>query len=297
MKNTTKKSPSPTRYPSKESHWSYWMQAIEPGDKAINEAFTDFHPQFVIQSQREDVSPEMFIYRRLQLGMNTKQCAAFLRIGESTLRTWESGRGEIPFMAYELLRLVQESLFSRLSHKAWDGWFISAQGKLVSPNMGRCEYTPEKLEWVSWQGTEATKLQTEVNRLQRELEKAQEENTKLRQMFVDQGVVDELYTMKDRLRPWLRRWLLRESSTHKTRKSRTSEEGSMKPIRDIVPYMFSPDIAVNASISLGKIRKRIRRINPAYKPTSRYQARQHKRAARAHEARHREVTQYVFDSI
>lgn len=32
-----------------------------------------------------------------------------------------------------------------------------------------------------------------------ELEKAQEENTKLRQMFVDQGVVDELYSMKDRL--------------------------------------------------------------------------------------------------
>jgi hypothetical protein len=28
---------------------------------------------------------------------------------------------------------------------------------------------------------------------------SQAENTKLRQMFVDQGVVDELYTMKDRL--------------------------------------------------------------------------------------------------
>lgn len=55
----------------------------------------------------------------------------------------------------------------------------------------------------------------------------------------------------------------------------------MKQRRDIVPYFFSPDMAVNASLSLGKIRKRIRMINLPYKPSSRYQWRlQHKRAAR-----------------
>ncbi len=55
----------------------------------------------------------------------------------------------------------------------------------------------------------------------------------------------------------------------------------MKPIRDIVPYMDSTDIAVNASISLAEIRAHIRRIDPAYKPSSRYQARlKHKHAAR-----------------
>ncbi len=55
----------------------------------------------------------------------------------------------------------------------------------------------------------------------------------------------------------------------------------MNPKRDIVPYMFSVDMGVNTSLSLGKIRKRIRTANPAYKPHSLYCARLlHKRAAR-----------------
>lgn len=200
MKNTTStRRQQNALYPSRESRWSYGMQAIEPIDNAINRAFPGYHPQFVIQSQREVVTPESFTYRRLQLGMNKEQCMAYLRISAATLRRWENGHQEIPFAAYELLRILQENLFARMSHKAWDGWFISAHGKLVSPNMGRCEFTPEQLELVAFQGTEASRLQTEVNRLKRELETAQEENTKLREMFVNQGVVDELYAMKDRV--------------------------------------------------------------------------------------------------
>jgi hypothetical protein len=138
------------------------MQAIEPNDKAINEAFTGFHPQFVVQSQREGVRPEVFVYRRLQLGMNAKQCAAYLRIDERTLRRWESGHGDIPFVAYELLRVLQENLFAKLTHKAWDGWFISANGELVSPNFGGCSFTPQRLQYVASQGTEAERLRAEV---------------------------------------------------------------------------------------------------------------------------------------
>lgn len=55
----------------------------------------------------------------------------------------------------------------------------------------------------------------------------------------------------------------------------------MKPRRDVSPYMASADMSVNVSLSLAKIRKRIRTINPAYKPCSRYQARlKNKRASR-----------------
>lgn len=46
----------------------------------------------------------------------------------------------------------------------------------------------------------------------------------------------------------------------------------MKPRRFITPYMGSTSPDVNASLSLLKIYKRIRLINPAYKPGSRYQA-------------------------
>lgn len=54
----------------------------------------------------------------------------------------------------------------------------------------------------------------------------------------------------------------------------------MKPRRDVYPY-FSPDKTVNVSLSLAKIFKRIRTVDPTYKPTSRYQARlKNKRAVR-----------------
>ncbi|MBI5431160.1 MAG: hypothetical protein HY938_12005 [Nitrosomonadales bacterium] len=55
----------------------------------------------------------------------------------------------------------------------------------------------------------------------------------------------------------------------------------MRQKPDVSPYMFSTDMSVNVSLTLNKIRKRIRMANPAYKPTSRYQGRlKHKRAAR-----------------
>lgn len=47
----------------------------------------------------------------------------------------------------------------------------------------------------------------------------------------------------------------------------------MKQRRDITPYMFSESMSVNCSLSLAKLYKRIRLINPAHKPGSRYQAR------------------------
>ena len=55
----------------------------------------------------------------------------------------------------------------------------------------------------------------------------------------------------------------------------------MKPRRDVTPYMGSTDNSINASLSLAKLNKRIRMIDPTHKPGSRYQARlKHKLAAR-----------------
>lgn len=55
----------------------------------------------------------------------------------------------------------------------------------------------------------------------------------------------------------------------------------MKQKRDIAPYMGSSDENVNASLTWGKMLKRLRLIDPSYKPTSRYRMRlQHKRAMR-----------------
>lgn len=54
----------------------------------------------------------------------------------------------------------------------------------------------------------------------------------------------------------------------------------MKPRRDITPYMNSAGSRTNATLTLLKLFKRIRTINPTQKPVSRYQSRlMHKQAA------------------
>ena len=53
----------------------------------------------------------------------------------------------------------------------------------------------------------------------------------------------------------------------------------MRPRRDITPYMGSTDNGINASLSLAKLYKRIRLIDPTHKPSSRYQARLKNRLA------------------
>ncbi|TAN76323.1 MAG: hypothetical protein EPN14_08005 [Gallionella sp.] len=145
------------------------------------------------------ISPAMFIAFRELLGMNKEQCAAYLRIDVRTLHRWESGRCPISFAAFELLRVIQESVTFKMSHPVWDGWFISMDGVLVSPDLGGNQglFTPGRLNYIASQGTEASHLRREVNRLEAELNETKEENTQLRQMFVAQGVVDELAAMQN----------------------------------------------------------------------------------------------------
>ena len=55
----------------------------------------------------------------------------------------------------------------------------------------------------------------------------------------------------------------------------------MRPRRDVAPYTASANIGVNASLSIAKLYKRIRMVNPSYKPVTCYQARvKNKRALR-----------------
>jgi DNA-binding transcriptional regulator YiaG len=196
MKNTTRKK-NPHNLPSEKTRWAYWMQAIEPKSEAINKAFPDYHPQWVQLSQKITVSPENFIAIRKTLGMSRKQCAAFLRVTYLTVRRWESGGVAVPFAVFELLRVISESVHFRMAHPAWDGWFIGAHGELNSPDVGGKGFTPTQLVWSTMTRSEAALLRNDVARLQAELDEAQAENTKLRQLFVAQGVVDELAAMQD----------------------------------------------------------------------------------------------------
>lgn len=199
MKNTTKqKNP---RKPSRDKNaWAYWMQAIEPKSEELNKAFPGYHPQWVQMSQMMTIGAANFMLMRLTLGITVEQCAAYLRVSTQTIGKWESDREPIPFAAFELMRVVIESVTFKLSHPEWTGWFIDLKnGKLVSPDEGKRSYAPDDLNMLTRAISEKSRLAGEVQRIKNELDAAVTENTRLRQMFLSQGVVDELAMMKDKL--------------------------------------------------------------------------------------------------
>lgn len=201
MKNTkpTKACKNNLRgYPSEKTRWAYWMQAIEPKSEAINKAFPDYQPQWLQRSQTGNIAPESFAFMRTLLGMTVDQCAAYLRVDKKSVRRWESGLTPAPFAAWELLRVIYDSVQFKLSHPDWDGWFVSDKGRLVSPDVG-CSFMPGELNAYSFQRSDLPIAHNEIKRLQSELDAVIVENTKLRQLFLTQGVVDELAAMKDRL--------------------------------------------------------------------------------------------------
>jgi len=186
--------------PSEKTRWAYWMQAIEPKSEAINKAFPGYHPGWVQRSQRATIGAENFVYLRMYLlNLSQKKTAAYLRVSEKQVRAWESGAEPVPFMAFELLRLVYESAAYRLSHAKWDGWFINDEGCFVSPDVGRLSIRPEDFASLQYVQSERDALRAENARLREAIAAQSEENTKLRELFVNQGVVDEIISIRDRL--------------------------------------------------------------------------------------------------
>lgn len=78
-----------------------------------------------------------------QLGIDRAAAAQLLRVSERTLHNWESGKHEIPYSAYKLLRLLS---FSEMPGKAWEGWHFAA-GRLWSPE--GYAFRPEDSQWWS----------------------------------------------------------------------------------------------------------------------------------------------------
>lgn len=128
-----------------------------------------------------------------------------MRVNASTVRRWEAGSIEVPFTAFELLRLVYESANFRLSHTDWDGWFIGNDGRLVSPDIGGLAVGPADINLIAQKYAVAVHLQNENKRLSDALAEAQAENTRLREQFVNQGVVDEIDAMRNHLTDLLSR--------------------------------------------------------------------------------------------
>lgn len=198
MKNTTSKEKMHT-LPSEKTRWAYWMQAIEPISEDLNRAFPDYHSMWVQMSQRFVISGEVFRSMRWALNMNPEQCAAYLRVSVQTIFNWEGGKTPVPFTCFELLRVVSETVRFKMSHPGWDGWFIDYNGVLHSSDIGGKGWTPEQLVLSTMTRSEAALLRNDVKKLQAQLEAAIAENTALREMFLDNGITDEVASMQEKI--------------------------------------------------------------------------------------------------
>lgn len=63
------------------------------------------------------------------LGLNHLETAKLLHVSLRTLQNWLSGKHQIPYMAYKLLRLMR---YRELPGESWRGWYFT-QGHLVTP--------------------------------------------------------------------------------------------------------------------------------------------------------------------
>ena len=103
------------------------------------------------------------------LGMDLPQCAKFLHVTERTLHNWESGKHDIPYATFKLLRLMNGL---ELPGKTWAGWSFQG-GKLLSPEGRSFEGTDGS--WWSLlvrQARQFPVLSARLGRLEGELSKA-----------------------------------------------------------------------------------------------------------------------------
>lgn len=197
MSNKSKKA---NPYPNEKAQWSYFMQAIEPKNDAINVAFPEYHPMWVIQSQSKSVSAGYFKHmRKFMLNMTVEQCAAYVRVSSNTVRNWEAGKVTVPFAVFELLRVVFESAHFRLSHKDWQGWFIANDGRLVSPDRGSLSFSAHELSFIRETHQVKSMYETENRQLRAEIEPLRVELAALKAADQYDGLLDELKEIEAKL--------------------------------------------------------------------------------------------------
>lgn len=171
---------------------------------SVNPRFKGFRPQWILDAEKTvRVSGTDFeMLRKTCLYMTREQCAAYLRVLPGQVARWEEGTEQIPYAAYQCLRLTFETQIFKRWRPQWEGWRIIEHGedvgKLLDPRSGNC-YTAYEVSMIARQWGELFRLRNKCDRLRDELEQAQAENIRLRKLFLSDGVTDELRSMKDRL--------------------------------------------------------------------------------------------------
>lgn len=200
LKKKTNADKKPNPYPDKATLWAYYMQAIEPTSEEINKTFPEYHPLWIQQSQKIKPSGEQLShYREYCLGITQAQCASYLRISIRQIKLWELNKQPVPFIVFELLRLVHESVHFRLSHKDWNGWFVNEQGRLVCPDRGNLSFDPLDLTMVREVQNANRVYLHQYQQLQREVAPLKAEIEALKKVSYANALLGELSEIEHKL--------------------------------------------------------------------------------------------------
>lgn len=207
-RNSIKTARKSRRSMSSRTAWAHWMQGADPEWLHSNEArefartFGEKQPLWLIQSAPwKPVPPERFrIMRTNIMHLSVEQCATYLRVHRATVSRWEAGEGEVPFAAYEALRLQSETNIYKMSHRVWDGWFIDRKrGALISPNNAKIAVLPTELNSLLNTYSRLSSLEIETKTQQQRIDELEAENAALRGNKKVRAVAAELTDMQAKI--------------------------------------------------------------------------------------------------
>lgn len=207
-RNSIKTARKASQSMTSRTSWAHWMQGAEPlwfhsmEAKEIERTFGARHPLWLIQSAPwKPVTPERFrIMRTSIMHLSIEQCATYLRVHRATVSRWEAGEGEVPFAAYEALRLQAETNIYKMSHRVWDGWFIDQKsGALISPNNAKIAVLPTELNSLLNTYSRLSSLEIETKAQQQQINELEAENAALRGNQKVRAVAAELTDMQAKI--------------------------------------------------------------------------------------------------
>jgi len=87
--------------------------------------------------------PEQFTHQRLIANLSIKDVAAMLHVSQKTVKNWETGKTQIPYSAFKLLKVLTNY---DMPDARWEGWCLR-DGALWSPANRRFE--PHELVYIA----------------------------------------------------------------------------------------------------------------------------------------------------
>lgn len=193
---------------TRRSEWACWMNGADPEWMGTSEAqryaraFPGGMPQWLVQSEpwRPVTGARFRSLRRDVLDVNVAQCATYLGTSQAEVKRWEDGKALVPVAAFEALRLQSETVFARLSHRQWDGWFMHRKtGEFVSPDVGRLVVGPAELNLLPMVYADRKRLEQLAAEQAARIAELEAENAALRGGARVKAVATELEAMQGRI--------------------------------------------------------------------------------------------------